>query len=447
MIESSSEENYQYELFDASYYASLNNKNKLSKKIDSQRLPTNTTTKNHSIHRWFNFIAGFSPEFVVDCFNNSHLNHNSVILDPFLGCGTTLVEANKYGYKSFGYEPNPFFFKISKAKLFTNNWEIDLNNLENTILDGFENPQKSSTLSESASKFLLKLFNSEILASLLGAKESISRSSFSDNYLAFLLLSKVLELSSHSQTDGIYKAPTSKKQAQDPKKALSFFINLLKDDILISNQNNYKSKLQIFEHSSESMSELENESISLIITSPPYLNNFDFAEMTRMYFYFWGIANSWAEITDKVRSKLIVNTTTALKGHKNKQNYYRQRITAQLHSKLDSLVVQLSNEKKTRAGRKPYDYLIYPYFAQMTTILNECYRVMKQGATLNMIVGDAALYGIHISSPQYLEIILEMIGFQNTQCQLMRTRGHRWILSKRDGSKIGLGEYLVTGTK
>jgi len=29
------------------------------------------------------------------------------------------------------------------------------------------------------------------------------------------------------------------------------------------------------------------DSGSLIVTSPPYLNNFDFAEMARMYLYFW----------------------------------------------------------------------------------------------------------------------------------------------------------------
>ncbi|TXJ07789.1 MAG: hypothetical protein E6Q29_09575 [Alicycliphilus sp.] len=29
-----------------------------------EQLPTNTTTKGHPVHRWFNFIAGFSPELV-----------------------------------------------------------------------------------------------------------------------------------------------------------------------------------------------------------------------------------------------------------------------------------------------------------------------------------------------------------------------------------------------
>lgn len=38
---------------------------------------------------------------------------------------------------------------------------------------------------------------------------------------------------------------------------------------------------------------LEQNTVDLVIFSPPYLNNFDFAEMTRMQLYFWKDANSW----------------------------------------------------------------------------------------------------------------------------------------------------------
>src|SRR5207249_720358 len=82
----------------------------------------------------------------------------------------------------------------------------------------------------------------------------------------------------------------------------------------------------LHEQSSEDMRIIPSDSVSIVVTSPPYLNNFDFAEMTRMYLYFWGMATTWGEITDKVRSKLVVNTTTALKGHKNRQQEYRANV-------------------------------------------------------------------------------------------------------------------------
>lgn len=62
-------------------------------KVATDRLPTNTTTKNHPIHRWFNFIAGFSPEFVRQCIGALSIRGKGPLLDPFAGCATSLIVA------------------------------------------------------------------------------------------------------------------------------------------------------------------------------------------------------------------------------------------------------------------------------------------------------------------------------------------------------------------
>lgn len=146
------------------------------------------------------------------------------------------------------------------------------------------------------------------------------------------------------------------------------------------------------------MRDVDDESIDIVVTSPPYLNNFDFAEMTRMLLYFWGIAESWADITNKVRSKLIVNTTTALKGHKSKQQQYREGIPSVVLDHLDELVLALAEQRKVRAGKKEYDFLVYPYFCELTRVVRECYRCMKPGAPIHFMISDAALYGVHINA-------------------------------------------------
>ena len=265
--------------------------------------------------------------------------------------------------------------------------------------------------------------------------------------MAFLVLSKIVDLSSHSQTDGVYKAPTSLKGALSPLAACNEVTQMIRTDLTGNKTWNYNQCGSIIYSSSEDMSAVQEESISIVVTSPPYLNNFDYAEMTRMLLYFWEIATSWADIADKVRSKLIVNTTTALKGQKEKQNDYRKTIPIEICSQLDTLVKQLREQRKIKAGKKEYDFLIYPYFSQMTNVLRECYRCMKQDAPIHIMVADAALYGIHISTPQLLQSILDNLGFRETQCSLVRQRGYRWILAKREGSKKGLSEYHVQAIK
>jgi hypothetical protein len=42
---------------------------------------------------------------------------------------------------------------------------------------------------------------------------------------------------------------------------------------------------------------------------------------------------------------------------------------------------------------------------------------------------------------------MRQLGYRNVKVHFLRNRGHRWVLSKRDGAKKGLGEYYVEGEK
>jgi DNA modification methylase len=404
--------------------------------------PTNTTTHKHAVDRWYNFIAGFSPEFVSACLSD-YTGAEKTVLDPFTGCGTVQVQANKMGWNSVGYEPHPIFFRIAQAKSLASDHAQHLSSIVSTLRKGLGCPQNVDILKPKQSEFLLKLFDPSILSMLLGARQELKNSEYKDNDLAFLILSKVVDLSSKSQTDGIYKAPTSSKRATDPFAALDKVISMIEEDISRSESPNVK----IHHAPSYDMSEVQDGTVSVIVTSPPYLNNFDFAEMTRMHLYFWDLAESWGEITSTVRSRLLVNTTTALKGHKERQIYYRSTLPEDVLEEVDQIVEALKEQRLVRAGKKEYDYLVYPYFSQMKEVLNSCHRTLKSGGRFHMMVADAALYGVHISSPQILAQIMESVGFKNVICQFVRQRGHRWVLSKRDGSKKGLGEYHVYGER
>lgn len=413
--------------------------------VRKERLPTNTTTRKHATHRWFNFIAGFSPEFVSECIDAIPKARRKLLLDPFTGCATAQVEGIRNGMDVIGYEPHPVFVRIARAKISCLKDLNRIGRIADVIRGGLESPCDPLTLGESPEAFLTKLFDRSVLASLIGSRNAILGSEFRDDDLAFLVLSKVLDQTSHSQTDGIYKAPTSRKRARDPVIALDSIVSMIREDLAIaSRSDNRDTQAKIYPRSCEAMPEVQSGSVDLIVTSPPYLNNFDFAEMTRMLLYFWSMASSWGEITDQVRSKLIVNTTTALKGHKDKQAAYREEIPKSLHPEIDVLVGKLKTMRSLKAGKKEYDLLVYPYFAQMSRMLRESLRAMRRGANFHMMVADSALYGVHIPTPQIIVQIMDEVGFQSVQPNLVRTRGERWILDKRDGSASGLGEYHIS---
>lgn len=412
--------------------------------VAPERLPTNTTANRHAVHRWFNFIAGFAPEFVAQHCPESV---GGVLLDPFAGCGTSLVVAQAHGHRAIGFEPHPFFVRIARAKTAAPPTRARLRAIEELLLNGAIAASPNSSLTAPARAFLGKLFDEPTLIQLLGARAALENAGLNEDDLAFLLLSRVVDMCSKSQTDGIYKAPTSRKRAAAPIDAIRDVIDEIRCDAELVDHASTLPDVVLHPCSSEDMRLVDTGSVDVAVTSPPYLNNFDFAEMTRMQLYFWGVCGSWREITQAVRAQLIVNTTTALTGHRDIQPRHRAAIPKSVLPDLDSIVKALARERRQRPGKKEYDLLVYPYFAQITRVLRETLRCLRPSGSAHVVVADAAFYGVHVSTPQLLASVMAELGYDSVHCKKLRDRGHRWILEKRDGSPTGLGEYHISAKR
>ena len=83
---------------------------------DAFRDPAFMANRAAPVHRWVPWIAGFSGHFVQDALAR-HLPGPGVVLDPFAGVGTTLVEADLAGHQAVGFEINPYAVFAARAKL------------------------------------------------------------------------------------------------------------------------------------------------------------------------------------------------------------------------------------------------------------------------------------------------------------------------------------------
>ena len=45
--------------------------------------------------------------------------------------------------------------------------------------------------------------------------------------------------------------------------------------------------------------------VDYAFTSPPYLNNLDYGEVSKVHSHFFEMTNDWNDITEKVRRKLV----------------------------------------------------------------------------------------------------------------------------------------------
>ena len=48
--------------------------------------------EDRAAHDWYRFVLSFPPHLVRDCVSRFDLDSNAVVLDPFCGTGTTIVE-------------------------------------------------------------------------------------------------------------------------------------------------------------------------------------------------------------------------------------------------------------------------------------------------------------------------------------------------------------------
>jgi len=78
--------------------------------------------QDRGFHDWYRFVLSFPPRLVKDYIKKFKLNQKSVVLDPFCGTGTTLVEARFAGMKAVGLKGNPFPQFASSAKT---DWDLD----------------------------------------------------------------------------------------------------------------------------------------------------------------------------------------------------------------------------------------------------------------------------------------------------------------------------------
>ena len=403
-------------------------------------LPTNLTTYRHPIHRWFNFIAGFSPEFVRQCVDSADMRGGGRLIDPFAGLGTALVEANFLGMELVGYEPHPFFADIARAKLNPPRTLADVAQLS-TMLLGSQPCSPDELWAPKPLSFLRSLVPEGELERLSGARRR-ELAGVPDMYMYRLALSRVLESAAGAQTDGIYKAPATRKRSIAFDDAVRTVTRMIGEDVSLAVPM-YAQSARIFESSAEDMSALDDASFDIAVTSPPYLNNFDFAEMARMELYFWHYAISWREITDRVRERLIVNTTTAPTHLKAQQDRFRESLPVSFREIADPLVSALTAARAQKNGSKDYERLVYPYFGQMRSVMSELYRVLRPGADLHLVVADAALYGVHVETERLLGRVMEATGFRVLVTRRLRDRGHRWVLAKRTGPGRPLGEFHI----
>lgn len=126
--------------------------------------------EDFSVHDWYRFVLSYPPHLVRDYLSRFGIDGEMVVLDPFCGTGTTLVECKKLGVASIGIEANPVPCFASRVKV---DWSVDPDELlhhaervaqgaaEILEVDGFDEPDELPLFTKSKPRRALRKLSPE----------------------------------------------------------------------------------------------------------------------------------------------------------------------------------------------------------------------------------------------------------------------------------------------
>lgn len=404
-----------------------------------QNIGTAKDNRDNPIHDWYRFTAGFSYKLVKKIIEIENLGTNDCIYESFAGCGTTLVSAQKNGIKAVGNEGQELLYNVIKGKL---DWSVDTNQIKQFILS-LEKSINGGNYQEPYHQLLETLYSKNNLYQLYFIRDYIIQNVCDDKQSTFLNLALTQSLHKVSIHPIAIPYISRSKTLSNSLSAYDTFKNTVFK--MIEDLKTVVDKpvtTEIFLHDSRLRNEaIEDNSCSICITSPPYLNNLDYGEVSKVCSHFFGFTNDWNEITEKVRKKLVTGATTHYKESEfdievwKTENFY-------LNNKviMDSIftdILEIEAISKTRKGRKSFHILALYYFQDMYQVFIEMRRVLKPGSKAYLVLGDSAPYGVFIDTTKVLGEIAKNSGFKKYDIVKIRDRGTKWLsLTYRHSIKL-----------
>lgn len=390
--------------------------------------PAFASNKTQPIHRWVPWIAGFSCEFVSDTLNR-YLPTPGTVLDPFAGVGTTLVEAFLQGHNAIGFEINPYAALACRTKL--NAYRLPVEKLREGKLElqTFYDERASSTYTPRSTpptgfKTRSEFYSEQVLHKVLILQDyidTINDPNLRDLFrLAFA--STMVRYSNYSYEPSLGRRVSAGKEEILDFPVIETVISKLDDMaediewVQASTPNKQASANVINDSFFHCQSHLAAESVDLIVTSPPYLNNYHYNRNTRPQLYWLGYAARPQDLKSLENSNFGKFWQTV-----------REQDCLDLNFSLPNtdLAERLQALRKINPERGIYGGNGWANYA--ASYFNDCYRfaqgiqhALRPGGTALVVIGNSILQGILIPTDFYFGKIAESLGLELVRIDIPR---------------------------
>lgn len=374
--------------------------------------------KDVLVHRWYPFVEGYSKEFIEDILQELPFTPQCA-LEPFCGSGTTPVELQNHNIRCYSFEVSPFMHLLAKVKLERTYDEKMFVCYRNKVAESLSRPITDIRVLEDVPfgdtvvrKEGLKKWNfhDATLDGILDIRHAIRTEVDDERYkdlFAIALSSIILDMSNLFRNG---KCLSYRKgwetRVYDRKQVHQRFLNkldtVISEDIrILSSQpaGVCNSDICCFGDVRKNIDKVPDNSLDLIITSPPYLNSRDYTDIYMLELKVLQLVNSYEDL----------------------QNLRKNTIRSHVQVKygevkpIDNLRLKqcLSGMKKSEAKGWNSDILnmICGYFEDMQQLFSAFARKMHNGGVIYFNVANSAYFGVEIPVDYIVSDIAEDCGF------------------------------------
>lgn len=389
--------------------------------------PAFASNKALPIHRWVPWIAGFASNFVRGALER-YLPDRGVVLDPFAGVGTTLVEALLAGHDAVGFEINPYAALACRIKMTAYQVSVDdlteqIHNFRAFYRDSVATDYTPLSSAPDGFKGRAEFYSPHVLRKVLILHDfihSLPDERIQDLFrLAFA--STMVRYSNYSYEPSLgRRVSAGKEEIEDfaVDEAIADKLTEMADDIrYFQSHMRRQVSTRVVNASFFNFSQhLSPASVDLVITSPPYLNNYHYNRNTRPHLYWLGFVHKPADLREleeanfgkywqTVREKDYIGLDFELPG-------------SDLVERL-ATIRELNGEKGIYGGNGWANYA--------ATYFNDSYRFaqglgysLKQGGTALVVIGNSILQGVMMPTDVYLGEIAKAVGLELVEIHIPR---------------------------
>ena len=406
-----------------------------------------TENKSLAIHRWVPWIAGYSADFVrdaLDAYLPERLRRDALVLDPFAGVATTLIESLKVGCDAVGYDVNAWAILAARAKLQCVDVPPDRLAAEiaefRTAVAQFEVEvdrcwsaggdeaigdlmRQRGLARPAAFRSRIPLLGAPVEAKFLFALGRVAALPQPDQMLFRAALGATLiVVSNYSYEPSLSTRPSAGKAlVRNASVVLPLgrkLLEMLEDTIWASQRYGavWRTHRREVHHGSYFDGTLAPGSVSLLLTSPPYMNNYHYVRNTRPQLHWLELLSRPGELREYEAANFGKFWQTVRQGPPVVACFDLPPLQATIEQ-----LRGLSLEKGQYGGPGWANYVM-TYFNDVSRLLTKIHPQLAPGAAAIIVVGNSIIQGLEFQVDQLVAELAPAHGMRVEEVRIVRTK-------------------------